>query len=66
MIKLYLEQLGEITIELTGADLLKLGFSQGPELGRVLDALLEARIDGKIKSRDDELAYVRDNSQMVR
>ncbi|MBA3994609.1 MAG: hypothetical protein C0469_13875, partial [Cyanobacteria bacterium DS2.3.42] len=53
MIKLYLEQLGDIAIELTGADLLKLGFSQGPELGRVLDALLDARIDGKVRTREE-------------
>lgn len=66
MIKLYLEQLDDISIELTGADLLKLGFSQGPELGRVLDALLDARLDGKVRSREEELAYVRTNSEMVR
>ncbi len=56
MIKLYLEQLGDIAIELTGADLLKLGFSQGPELGRILDALLDARMDGKVRTRDEEVA----------
>lgn len=66
LIKLYLEQLDNITIDLTGADLLKLGFSQGPQLGRLLDALLDARMDGKVKSRDDELAFVRANSEMVR
>lgn len=66
MIKLYLEQLDDVSIELTGADLLKMGFSQGPELGRILDALLDARIDGTVKSVDDELAYVRANSEVVR
>ncbi len=66
LIKLYLEQLGEITIELTGADLLKLGFNQGPQLGRLLDALLDARLDGKIRTRDDELAYVRAYPERVR
>ncbi len=66
MIKLYLEQLGNTAIELTGSDLLKLGFAQGPLLGRVLESLLDARLDGKIKTRDDELAYVHANAEMVR
>ncbi|MCC6981244.1 MAG: CCA tRNA nucleotidyltransferase, partial [Candidatus Melainabacteria bacterium] len=66
MIKLYLEQLGDVSIELTGADLLKLGYSQGPQLGRLLDQLLDARIDGKVKTRDDELAFVSANGEMVR
>ena len=66
MIKLYLDQLGDTEIELTGADLLKLGFAQGPGLGRVLEALLDARLDGSIRSREDELAYVHANAEMVR
>ncbi|RUM88928.1 MAG: hypothetical protein DSZ24_02485, partial [Thermodesulfatator sp.] len=45
---------------LSGRDLLKeLGLSPGPQVGRILEALLLARLDGRVKTRDDELTLVR-------
>lgn len=59
VIKIYLEKLEAVRLEITGDDLLKLGFSQGPEIGRTLEAILDARLNGSIASRDDELALAR-------
>lgn len=66
MIKLFIEQLEDISVELTGADLLKLGLPQGPSVGRILDALMDARLDGSINTKAEELAFVRSFPEVVR
>jgi tRNA nucleotidyltransferase (CCA-adding enzyme) len=43
---------------LRGDELLALGVPRGPEIGRVLDELRDARIDGVVHDRQDETAYV--------
>jgi tRNA nucleotidyltransferase (CCA-adding enzyme) len=44
---------------LTGHDLRALGLRPGPVYRDILDALLYARLDGEVQSRDDELRFVR-------
>ncbi len=54
MVRLYLEELAGVEIALSGADLIELGFQEGEKLGRALDALRRARLDGFAASREDE------------
>lgn len=56
---LYLNELRHIAPILKGNDLLALGVPQGPEVGALLNDLLEARFDGKIETRRDEINFVR-------
>ncbi len=63
MIRLYLEHLEKVQIELSGSDLVEIGVPPGPEIGRALDAILERRLDGMIKSKQDELNFVYDRFQ---
>ena len=58
-IRLYFEELRETKTDLDGAELLKIGFKEGRELGKVLDALLIARLDQVVQTRQDELAYIK-------
>lgn len=44
---------------LKGEDLLALGVKPGPLLGLILSRLLDARIDGRVRSRTQELALVK-------
>jgi tRNA nucleotidyltransferase (CCA-adding enzyme) len=44
--------------ELTGDDLKELGLQPGPLFGQLLEALRDARMDGRISSREDELKLV--------
>jgi len=50
----YMTKLRYAKAELTGADLKKLGVKEGPFMGKALAALLEGRLDGTIKSVEDE------------
>ena len=44
---------------LNGADLLEDGFSQGRELGRVLEQVFDAQLEGRIGNREEALAMAR-------
>jgi tRNA nucleotidyltransferase (CCA-adding enzyme) len=45
---------------ITGKDLLALGVEPGPHYQRILRAVLNARLDGKVKNREEEIAFARD------
>jgi poly(A) polymerase len=53
------EALGQEQIKpprlITGHDLLAAGFRPGPELGRVLDTVEDAQLEGRISSREEAL-----------
>jgi tRNA nucleotidyltransferase (CCA-adding enzyme) len=47
--------------ELTGEDLMKMGYLPGAWLGETLEAIRLERMDGRIETRDGEVWYARDN-----
>jgi tRNA nucleotidyltransferase (CCA-adding enzyme) len=51
----YVSEWRDIGLEITGEDLLAAGVSQGPALGRGLDAALRRKLDGEISGREEEL-----------
>jgi len=55
----YLIHLAWVKPALTGQDLKSLGFPPGPGYRRMLDLLLDGRLDGRLHSRDDEIAFLR-------
>ncbi len=55
---LYLRKLRYVRPHLAGADLIKLGVTEGPQLGRFLDALRAARLDGEAETAADERRLV--------
>ena len=52
---LFLEKLRNISLETNGEELKRLGIPEGPALGRVLRELFNAKLDGKIKTKEDEI-----------
>lgn len=58
MIKLYLDQLAGVSVHLTGNDLIKMGFDEGPEIGKSLRYLLNARLDGLVTTKEEELGLI--------
>ena len=55
----YLDHLRYVKTFLDGEDLIRLGVKPGPRLGRVLETLREARLDGLVSTREEEEALVR-------
>ncbi|MFC2026355.1 CCA tRNA nucleotidyltransferase [Chloroflexota bacterium] len=58
-LQLYLDRLRTVKPILTGNDLMKMGIPQGPRIKEILNQLLDARLDGKVKTRDDEEGLVK-------
>lgn len=52
----YLERWRAVELEIDGADLIAAGIPQGAALGRGLEAALQAKLDGEVGGREQELA----------
>jgi tRNA nucleotidyltransferase (CCA-adding enzyme) len=53
-LQLFITKLRYVRTSLGGEDLKKLGISAGPEMGKVLQRLHKAKLDGEIRTRADE------------
>jgi tRNA nucleotidyltransferase (CCA-adding enzyme) len=51
----WVTELRGVRLEISGADLLAEGVPEGPALGRALDETLARKLDGLVRSRDEEL-----------
>ena len=58
---LYSDRLQHIGLALTGKDLLEMGVTQGPGLGRLLRQLREAKLDGTVSTEDDERRWLQEH-----
>ncbi|MFC1828789.1 CBS domain-containing protein [Thermodesulfobacteriota bacterium] len=56
----YFTQLRHVKTSIGGKDLLKIGIEPGPIYREILQAVLDAKLNGQVKSRNDELSFVRD------
>ncbi len=55
----YLMEWMDIKTEIGGKDLIALGLTPGPIFGEILNRVLEARIRGEVRTRDEELDFVK-------
>ncbi len=58
-LELYLEKLQHLRAALSGKDLLEMGVQSGPRVKEILELLLEARLDGRLQSRAEEIEFVK-------
>lgn len=61
LISLYFTKLRGAKISLRGKDLLEMGIRPGPIFKDILQGLLEARLNDVVKTREDEVGFVRDH-----
>ena len=54
----FLNELRSVSPQLDGTDLMALGAPSGPELGRIIDELFDARLDGRVATVEDERRFV--------
>ena len=53
-VQLYLSKLRYVKLLLNGEDLQRMGVLPGPQLGKLLEALHEARLNGEVRTRKEE------------
>jgi tRNA nucleotidyltransferase (CCA-adding enzyme) len=58
-IRFFLSKLRHVEASLSGEDLMKLGVTQGPQIKKVLELLREARLNGRVTTREGEEEFVR-------
>jgi tRNA nucleotidyltransferase (CCA-adding enzyme) len=58
-IKLYLDELRSIRTSLSGTDLMRMGFPQGPQIKEALQKLHAARLDGQVETPAQEFDFVK-------
>jgi hypothetical protein len=56
----YFERLGEIRLEITGADVAQLGLAESPRVGEILSELRTRKLNGELDGRESELAAARE------
>ncbi len=56
----YFERLAGIKLDITGADLAKLGLGESPRVGEILADLRRRKLNGELAGRDAELAAARE------
>jgi tRNA nucleotidyltransferase (CCA-adding enzyme) len=59
-ISFYVTQLRQIKISVSGKDLKDMKLEPGPLYKSILQAVLDAKLNGQLKTRNDELNFVRD------
>ena len=59
LLSLYLSKLKAIRTYIRGADLIDMGVLSGPLIGEILNSLLNAKIDGAVETRYEELNYAK-------
>jgi tRNA nucleotidyltransferase (CCA-adding enzyme) len=60
-ISTYFTRLDGTKIQLRGKDLVKMGFQPGPIFKEIFDRLLEARLNKVVKSKGEEVRFVKEN-----
>jgi tRNA nucleotidyltransferase (CCA-adding enzyme) len=56
----YFEELRDVRLEISGADLADLGLDESPQVGAVLDEVLRRKLNGELDGREAELAVARE------
>ena len=62
-ISYYLTHLRNVQISLTGKDLKKMKIAPGPIYRQIFDSVMGARLDGEIKTRNEEIEFARQFSK---
>ncbi len=65
LISTYLTKLKPMKVELTGKDLIEMGFKPGPAFKQIFDAILAARMNSAVTTKDEEIRLVKQNFTLL-
>lgn len=57
-VRIMLQELSKVKLSLSGDDLKGMGIPPGPIYRRILDRIFEAKLDGRVETKEDELRMV--------
>lgn len=57
-VRYFLDELRYTKLEISGKDLKELGIKEGPQYSKILASVLKAKLDGKVKTREEQLELV--------
>ncbi|MBI5182967.1 MAG: CBS domain-containing protein [Nitrospinae bacterium] len=60
-ISLYLTRLKSVKIDVSGKDLIEIGFTPGPLFRVILGTIKEAKLNGRLSTKKEELEFVKEN-----
>ncbi len=60
-INLYLTRLKNVKISIDGHDLKNVGYRPSPRFNKILEDVQKARLDDKVKTKEEEIAYIKAN-----
>jgi len=63
-VSLFLTTLRKVRPELKGEDLREMGYRPGPLFKKIFAAILDARLDNQVKSREDEITYIKERFKL--
>jgi len=55
----YVTNLRDVSISITGKDLMNFGLKPGPTYRKIMTAVMQAKLNGRLESRSDELNFVK-------
>lgn len=58
-ISYYYNQLRNVQLSISGKDLIAAGLEPGPQFSRILQTVLDAKLNGELETHQDELRYLR-------
>ena len=56
----YFDRLGELKLEITGADLAELGLAESPRVGEILAEVRRRKLNGELAGRESQLEAARE------
>ncbi len=58
-VSFYITNLREVSMSIQGRDLINLGMEPGPMFKKIMDDVLDAKLNENVKTKEDELAYAK-------
>lgn len=60
-IDIYLKELKDVKVSISGNDVMLLGIEEGPQVGEILNEVLKEKLNKKLSTKEEEIEFVKKN-----